>query len=435
MKKLAVIGTGYVGLVSGTCFAEIGNEVTCCDIDEQKINNLKNGIIPIFEPGLEELVTKNVEQGKLSFTNDVAGAMKKADIIYIAVGTPMAENGEANLKYVDAVAKTIGENLNSYKVVVNKSTVPIGTGKRVFNIIKDSSGGKQEFDVVSNPEFLREGSAIADTMNMERAVIGATSEKAASLIEELHQPFGTTIIKSDLESAEMIKYASNAFLATKISFINDIANICEKVCADVTKVAEGMGLDSRIGSKFLKAGIGYGGSCFPKDTSALLHIAHSVGYNFKLIEAVIETNNYQKHRVTEKIQDIFGDLKGRTFAILGLAFKPNTDDMRDAPSLEIIPDLVRQGAEIKAFEPIAKQEAFKHFGDTVNYVDDIYETLDGAEACIILTDIPEVFDLDLEKAKNKLGNPIIIDGRNCFSLEQMKELEYIYHSIGRPTVL
>lgn len=434
MKKLAVIGTGYVGLVSGTCFAEIGNEVTCCDIDEQKINSLKNGVIPIFEPGLEELVKQNVKQGKLHFTNDVARAMKEADIIYIAVGTPMAENGEANLQYVDAVAKTIGENLNSYKVVVNKSTVPVGTGKRVYNIIKEVSGEAQEFDVVSNPEFLREGSAIADTMNMERAVIGATSEKAASIIADLHGPFNTTIIKSDLESAEMIKYASNAFLATKISFINDIANICEKVGADVTKVAEGMGLDSRIGSKFLKAGIGYGGSCFPKDTSALLHIAQSVGYDFKLIEAVINTNDYQKHKVTKKVQEVFGEVKGRKFAIIGLAFKPNTDDMRDAPSLEIIPDLVGQGATVKAFEPIAKQEAFKHFGDTIEYVDDIYETLNNVDACIVLTDIPEVFELNLKKAKEVMCNPIMIDGRNCFSLDQMKELGYIYHSIGRPTV-
>ncbi|MGD6778611.1 UDP-glucose 6-dehydrogenase TuaD [Sutcliffiella horikoshii] len=434
MKKLAVIGTGYVGLVSGTCFAEIGNAVTCCDIDEQKINNLKNGVIPIFEPGLEALVKKNVKEGKLHFTNDVALAMKQADIIYIAVGTPMAENGEANLQYVDAVANTIGENLNSYKVVVNKSTVPVGTGKRVYNIIKEVSGGAQEFDVVSNPEFLREGSAITDTMNMERAVIGATSEKAASIIEDLHKPFDTTIIKSDLESAEMIKYASNAFLATKISFINDIANICEKVGADVTKVAEGMGLDSRIGSKFLKAGIGYGGSCFPKDTSALLHIAHSVGYDFKLIEAVINTNDFQKHQVTQKVQGVFGEVKGRTFGIIGLAFKPNTDDMRDAPSLKIIPDLVGLGANVKAFEPIAKQEAFKHFGDTIQYVDDIYETLNDVDACIVLTDIPEVFELDLRDAKKVMRNPIIIDGRNCFSLEQMKELGYIYHSIGRPPV-
>ncbi|MEA3320539.1 MAG: UDP-glucose/GDP-mannose dehydrogenase family protein [Bacillota bacterium] len=434
MKRIAVMGTGYVGLVSGTCFAEIGNRVICCDIDEQKINNLKNGIIPIYEPGLEDLVKQNAAKGNLSFTTDIAAAIQDSDIVYIAVGTPMAETGEANLSYVDAVAKTIGENLNSYKVVVNKSTVPVGTGKRVYNIIQEVSGGKQEFDVVSNPEFLREGSAIEDTMNMERAVIGASSEKAAGIIEELHAPFNTIILKSDLESAEMIKYASNAFLATKISFINDIANICEEIGADVTKVAEGMGLDSRIGKKFLNAGIGYGGSCFPKDTSALLHIASSVGYDFKLIRAVMETNDIQKSKVVKKIKDVFGDIEGKTFAILGLAFKPNTDDMRDAPSLEIIPELLNNGAKIKAFDAIAIDEAKKHFGDTIDYYDNIYEALSGADACIIVTDSAEVKELDLTKVKECLENPIVIDGRNIFDLNEAKKHSLIYHSIGRPIV-
>ncbi|WP_346775384.1 UDP-glucose/GDP-mannose dehydrogenase family protein [Bacillus sp. RO2] len=434
MKRIAVMGTGYVGLVSGTCFAEIGNRVICCDIDEQKINNLKNGIIPIYEPGLEDLVKQNAAKGNLSFTTDIGAAIQDSDIVYIAVGTPMAETGEANLSYVDAVAKTIGENLNSYKVVVNKSTVPVGTGKRVYNIIQEVSGGNQEFDVVSNPEFLREGSAIEDTMNMERAVIGASSEKAAGIIEELHAPFNTIILKSDLESAEMIKYASNAFLATKISFINDIANICEEIGADVTKVAEGMGLDSRIGKKFLNAGIGYGGSCFPKDTSALLHIASSVGYDFKLIRAVMETNDIQKSKVVKKIKDVFGDIEGKNFAILGLAFKPNTDDMRDAPSLEIIPELLNNGAKIKAFDAIAIDEAKKHFGDTIDYYDNIYEALSGADACIIVTDSAEVKELDLTKVKECLENPIVIDGRNIFDLNEAKKHSLIYHSIGRPIV-
>ncbi|WP_404347860.1 UDP-glucose/GDP-mannose dehydrogenase family protein [Sutcliffiella horikoshii] len=434
MKRIAVMGTGYVGLVSGTCFAEIGNRVICCDIDEQKITNLKKGIIPIYEPGLEDLVKQNAAKGNLSFTTDIATAIQESDIVYIAVGTPMAETGEANLSYVDAVAKTIGENLNSYKVIVNKSTVPVGTGKRVYNIIKEVSGGNQEFDVVSNPEFLREGSAIEDTMNMERAVIGASSEKAAGIIEELHAPFHTIILKSDLESAEMIKYASNAFLATKISFINDIANICEEIGADVTKVAEGMGLDSRIGKKFLNAGIGYGGSCFPKDTSALLHIASSVGYDFKLIRAVMETNDIQKSKVVKKIIDVFGNIEDKTFAVLGLAFKPNTDDMRDAPSLEIIPELLSKGAKVKAFDSIAINEAKKHFGDTIEYFDNVYEALSGADACIIVTDSAEVKELDLTKVKECLENPIVIDGRNIFDLNEAKKHSLIYHSIGRPIV-
>lgn len=434
MKKLAVIGTGYVGLVSGTCFAEIGNNVTCCDINEEKINNLQNGGIPIYEPGLEELVKRNVQEGRLSFTHQIPKAMQEADIIYIAVGTPMADTGEADLKYVDAVANTIGENLNGYKVIVNKSTVPVGTGQRVYNIIKEVSGGEQEFDVVSNPEFLREGTAIDDTMNMERAVIGATSDKAASIIEELHAPFDTVILKCDVESAEMIKYASNSFLATKISFINDIANICERVGADVTKVAEGMGLDSRIGRKFLNAGIGYGGSCFPKDTSALLHIAQSVGYDFELIKSVIKTNEYQKNIIVKKVEDIFGDITDKTVAVLGLAFKPNTDDMRDAPSLEIVPELLKRNARIKAFEPIAYHEAYKHFGDTIEYYEDVYAALDNADFCIIVTENLQVKQLDLGKVKSHLNMPVIIDGRNCFTLEEMKKQAIIYHSIGRPVV-
>lgn len=434
MKKLAVIGTGYVGLVSGTCFAEIGNHVVCCDIDERKIDALNHGEIPIYEPGLKELVAKNVQEERLSFTTEIAKAIQASEVIYIAVGTPMAEDGSADLKYVDAVAKTIGENLNDYKVIVNKSTVPIGTGKRVYDIIANASNGVVSFDVVSNPEFLREGSAISDTMNMERAVIGATSEKAASIIEELHKPFKTTVVKSNVETAEMIKYAANAFLATKISFINDIATICEQVGADVTKVAEGMGLDSRIGRKFLNAGIGYGGSCFPKDTSALIHIADTVGFDFKLLKAVSETNDRQKNAVIKKLVSIFGELADLNVAVLGLAFKPNTDDMRDAPSLEVVPALTKRGATVKAFDPIAIEEARKHFGETIEYSEDIHEVLDGADVCLILTDHPEVKDLDLNKVKLQMNHPIMIDGRNCFKLETMRDASFIYHSIGRPTV-
>ncbi|ADP34056.1 UDP-glucose 6-dehydrogenase TuaD [Bacillus atrophaeus] len=434
MKKIAVIGTGYVGLVSGTCFAEIGNKVVCCDIDESKIRSLKNGVIPIYEPGLADLVEKNVQEQRLSFTNEIPSAVKEADIIYIAVGTPMSKTGEADLTYVKAAAKTIGEHLNGYKVIVNKSTVPVGTGKLVHSIIQKASKGKCPFDVVSNPEFLREGSAIHDTMNMERAVIGATSNKAASIIEDLHQPFHTPIVKTNLESAEMIKYAANAFLATKISFINDIANICERVGADVSKVSDGVGLDSRIGRKFLKAGIGFGGSCFPKDTTALLQIAKSAGYPFKLIEAVIETNEKQRVHIVDKLLNVMGDLKGRTISVLGLAFKPHTNDVRSAPALDVIPLLQQLGACVKAYDPIAIPEASSILGEQIEYSTNLYDAISDTDACLILTDWPEVKEMELVKAKTLLKQPIIIDGRNLFSLEEMRAAGYIYHSIGRPSV-
>ncbi|MCM3618700.1 UDP-glucose/GDP-mannose dehydrogenase family protein [Sutcliffiella horikoshii] len=434
MKKIAVMGTGYVGLVSGTCFAEVGHQVICCDIDETKINKLLTGEIPIYEPGLEEVVKRNIEEKRLTFTTDIPSAIRDSEVIYIGVGTPMAPSGEADLTYVKNVAKTIGENLNGYKVVVNKSTVPVGTGKLVASIIKENLNEEIDFDVVSNPEFLREGSALYDTMNMERAVIGASSEKAATIIKEIHEPFNTTIISTNVESAEMIKYASNAFLATKISFINDIANICEKVGADVTKVAEGMGLDTRIGAKFLQAGIGYGGSCFPKDTQALVHIAEQVDYDFKLIKAVIETNQQQKMQVVKKLKEIFPSLAGKKIAVLGLAFKPNTDDMRDAPSLDIIPALLELGAEIKAFDPIAVEEAKHHFADRISYSTDLHSTIEGTDVAVILTDWKEVMEMDLNKVKQQLNNPILIDGRNCFDLSYAEEAGLIYHSIGRPQV-
>lgn len=434
LKRIAVIGTGYVGLVSGTCFAEVGNSVVCCDIDAEKIRGLSAGVMPIYENGLKELVDKNVNENRLFFSTDIPKAIEEAEIIYIAVGTPMSETGEADLTFVKSVAEMIGKHLNGYKVIVNKSTVPVGTGKLVQAIIERNSKGEFPFDVVSNPEFLREGTAIYDTMNMERAVIGATSEKAAAIIEELHTPFQTKIVKSNLESAEMIKYAANAFLATKISFINDIANICERVGADVSKVSEGVGLDSRIGSKFLKAGIGFGGSCFPKDTMALLQIAKSVGYPFKLIEAVIETNQKQRAHIVQKLLDVFGDLNGMTISVLGLAFKPNTNDMRSAPSLDVIPMLRSLGAKVKAFDPIAVPEAEKLLGDQAVYSEDLYETIQDTDACVILTEWPEVQNMDIAKLKSALKNPVLIDGRNIFEIEQMRNEGMIYHSIGRPEV-
>ncbi|CAM3697224.1 UDP-glucose 6-dehydrogenase TuaD [Marinicrinis lubricantis] len=435
MKKITVIGTGYVGLVSGTSFADIGNEVICCDIDSNKIEKLKQGFIPIYEPGLEEVVKKNTQLGRLSFTTDIPGAIRSSDIIYIAVGTPMSVTGAADLRFVTEAAKTIGQHLNDYKVVVNKSTVPVGTGKLVQRMIQSHlSNPHVTFDVVSNPEFLREGSALKDCMNMERAVIGATSEKAASIIAELHKPFNTEIVITTLESAEMIKYASNAFLATKISFINAVANICERVGADVTEVSRGMGLDSRIGSRFLNAGIGYGGSCFPKDTHALVHIAESAGYDFHLMKSVIRTNDQQRLVVVDKVKEVLGSLRGRTIAVLGLAFKPNTDDMRDAPSLQIIPALLREGAKIKAYDPIAAKEAVVHFGDQIEYVEEPYDTILNADAALILTEWEQVVSMDPKQMRKLMNMPVVIDGRNIFSPKTMQENGFIYHSIGRPPI-
>jgi UDPglucose 6-dehydrogenase len=432
MQKIAVMGTGYVGLVSGTCFAEIGNSVICCDVDQTKIDKLIQGIIPIYEPGLEALVTQNVEAGRLRFTTDVASAIRECDIIYIAVGTPMSITGAADMRYVSEVAKTIGANLNGYKIIVNKSTVPVGTGRLVQRIIQQHlHDASLTFDVVSNPEFLREGSAISDCMNMERAVIGATSNHAAAVIKALHEPFKTKIFITDLESAEMIKYASNAFLATKISFINAVANLSEQLGADVTQVAEGMGMDSRIGDKFLKAGIGYGGSCFPKDTHAIVHMAESVGYDFQLMKAVIETNERQKLIVVHKLEAVLGPLRELRVAVLGLAFKPNTNDMRDAPSIPIIQLLLAKGAKVQAFDPIAEEEAQLVFADKINYAKQAMDALSDVDAVLVLTEWQEVTDLDWTAAREVMKSPVVIDGRNCLNPATMRELGFVYHSIGR----
>jgi UDPglucose 6-dehydrogenase len=434
MKKIAVIGTGYVGLVSGTCFADSGNQVTCCDIDQLKINELVQGIMPIYEPGLKELVQKNVRKGTLNFSANISQEIQEAEVILIAVGTPMTSSGKADLTYVKQVAKSIGENLNGYKVIVTKSTVPVGTGKLIESVIEKYSIANHPFDVVSNPEFLREGTAIKDTMNMERAVIGTTSEKAFQIIEEMHQPFTSNIVKTSLETAEIIKYAANAFLATKISFINDIANICERVGADVTKVSEGIGLDSRIGNKFLQAGVGFGGSCFPKDTAALLHIAEDSGYDFKLIKAVIETNEGQRVQLVKKLIQALGSLHGKTISVLGLAFKPDTDDIRSSPALDIIPYLSEQGAIVKAYDPIAIVEAKKQIGYQCTYTEDIYEAINDTDACLILTDWKDVKSLDLPLVKQIMKQPLIVDGRNLFDLERMNHLGFTYLSVGRPAI-
>ncbi|QHT61910.1 UDP-glucose/GDP-mannose dehydrogenase family protein [Paenibacillus lycopersici] len=435
MKKITVIGTGYVGLVSGACFSEIGNRVICCDVDARKIDMLKKGGIPIYEPGLDALVAKNAERGNLLFTTEVGEAIEASDIIYIAVGTPMSETGEADMRYVMSAAKKIGEHLNGYKIIVNKSTVPVGTGELVREVVQANKRNPwTQFDVVSNPEFLREGSAINDCMNMDRAVIGSDSEAARETIAELHAPFRTRIFKTDLESAEMIKYAANTFLATKISFINAIANICERVGANVTDVAEGMGLDSRIGSKFLQAGIGYGGSCFPKDTYALAHISDKAGYDFELLKSVIRTNQRQRLIILDKLRSTLGSLAGKQIAVLGLAFKPDTDDMRYAPALTIIPELLKQGAIVTAFDPIATETAKRELPEGVHYCESLEQAVTGADVCVVLTEWQDVRQMDLALLKKRMRHPLIIDGRNCFPLSAMQEQGIQYHSIGRRSV-
>lgn len=431
--NLCVIGTGYVGLVSGVCFSDIGNKVTCIDLDEIKIENLKQGKIPIYEPGLEGLVLKNQKENRLSFSTDLKAGMKDADVVLIAVGTPPKENGEADLKFIDAVAKSIGENLDSYKIIVTKSTVPVGTGKRIKQIIMESAG-HENFDVASNPEFLREGSAILDTMNMERAVIGVESEKAGKILSDLHKPFNTSVVLTDLETSEMIKYASNAFLATKISFINEIANLCELIGADVTKVAEGMGFDNRIGPAFLQAGIGYGGSCFPKDTSALVKIAEKAGYDFKIVKDVEKVNKEQRFKIIDKLQNVFNhQLSGRKIAVLGLSFKPNTDDMRDAPAVDLIPIMQQEGADVFAYDPVASENA-KKLIPSLNATENVEDALKDADAVVILTDWKEFKELNWKKVSDIVKNKIIIDGRNIFDLSIMEELGYHYISVGRKIV-
>ncbi len=437
MIKITIIGTGYVGLVSGACFAEIGHQVICTDVDERKIQMLNNGTIPIYEPGLQELVAQNVERGRLLFTSDVPSAIEQSDVLYIAVGTPMSATGEADLTYVRAVAERIGQSINAPKVVVNKSTVPVGTGKMVRDIIRPYAGKKNiGFEVVSNPEFLREGTAIKDFFQMERVVIGTQSPDAAAVIKEIHAPLNTVTVETDIETAEMIKYASNAFLAMKISFINNISNLCEKVGANVLDLSYGMGLDSRIGSKFLNAGIGFGGSCFPKDTEALLAISRSVDYDFKLIESVIQTNKNQPLQFVDKIEQVLESVADKKIAVLGLAFKPGTDDMRSAPSIPIITELTRRGAAVRAFDPVALANAKSYLNDVTNieYFEKLYETVKDCDACVILTEWPEVVAVDLERLRAALKQPIIVDGRNVFDLSVMKEHGFVYCSMGRPHV-
>jgi len=429
--NICVIGTGYVGLVTGVVFADLGNDVVCVDKLVAKVDGLNKGIMPIYEPGLEEMVARNVADGRLKFTTDLAESVSKSEIIFIAVGTPPREDGSTDLAYVEDAAKGIARALNSYKVIVNKSTVPVGTGNFVREVIETNKRRSVDFDVVSNPEFLREGSAITDTLVPDRIVIGAPNRIVAMRLLELYAPLERPMIITDVASAEMIKYASNAFLATKISFANAIANICEAAGADVNQVVKGMGLDNRIGQAFLSAGIGYGGSCFPKDTRSLLHTAQSYGYEFPLLDATIATNEDQPKRFIKKIHAVMGEnLKGKTVGVLGLAFKPNTDDMREAKSLDIIGDLLETGAKVRAYDPIAIENTRSTFPD-ITYCGNAYEVAAGADALIVVTEWNEFKLLNMERLKSVMADPIIFDGRNIYNTDRMRQLGFQYFAVGR----
>ena len=431
--KIAVVGTGYVGLVSGTCFAETGNHVTCIDIDASKVNKLASGEITIYEPGLEKIFLRNLKEHRLSFTTDLKKGIEDAVIIFLALPTPPGENGSADLKYVLGVATELGKILTDYKVIVDKSTVPVGTADKVHAAI--AANYKGEFDVVSNPEFLREGVAVDDFMKPDRVVIGTTSERARKLMGDLYAPYvrqGNPVIFMDEKSAELTKYAANSFLATKISFMNEIAQLCEKLGADVDMVRRGIGSDDRIGKRFLFPGIGYGGSCFPKDVQALIKSAEEVNYEFKILKSVEDVNENQKLHLIPKIKSYFNnDLKGKHFALWGLAFKPNTDDIREAPALYLIDALAEAGATVTAFDPEAMGNVKRLIGDKISYADNQYDALKKADALIIATEWNEFRTPDFELMESKLANKVIFDGRNLFEVKQIRERGYHYISIGR----
>ncbi|MDP5171091.1 MAG: UDP-glucose/GDP-mannose dehydrogenase family protein [Bacteroidia bacterium] len=435
--KVAVVGTGYVGLVTGTCFAEAGNDVLCVDNNQEKLAMLRAGKVPIYEPGLETLFERNTKEGRLNFTDSLAEGIKFADIIFLALPTPPTENGSADLKYVLGVAHEIGQLITDYRVVVNKSTVPVGTADKVREAI--ASQTDVEFDVVSNPEFLREGFAVEDFMKPERIVIGSRSERATEMMKRLYKAFvmsGNPIIFMDERSAEVTKYAANSFLATKISFMNEMANLCELVGADVDHVRKGMGSDSRIGKRFLFPGVGYGGSCFPKDVSALYKTSQEYNYDFKILNSVMDVNELQKEVLVDKIVASYGtDLSGKTFAMWGLAFKPNTDDIREAPALVIIKRLTDMGAKVKAYDPEAMEAVQKYTDLELEYADNMYDATVGADALIIVTEWNEFRSPDFERIKLGLKGSIIFDGRNVYDLESMENQKFTYHSIGRKSIV
>jgi len=433
MKKIAMIGVGYVGLVSGTGLADFGNEVVCADIDEKKIDMLNNGQLPIYEPGLLELVEKNVDKGRLKFTTDVESAIRKSEVIFIAVPTPPMDDGEVDLSYVFDVVDRIASAINEFKVVVTKSTVPVGTGDEIKKRLLEKGVDRKLFEVVSNPEFLREGSAVNDFMRPDRVVIGTESEKALGIMRDIYRPLyliETPIVATDIRTAEMIKYASNAFLATKISFINEIANICERVGADVQVVAKAMGLDGRISSKFLHAGPGFGGSCFPKDTLALTKIAEKAGIKAQIVEAVIDVNKKQRQRILEKLLKFVPKLKGKTIGLLGLSFKPNTDDIRESPAIYIIKGILERGGKVKAYDPEAMDEMRKLFPQ-VTYVSTSYDALKDVDAMIILTEWNEFRNMDLDFIKSVMKKPIIVDARNIYDPAAVLKKGFLYECVGR----
>lgn len=436
--KIAIVGTGYVGLVTGTCFAEMGVEVFCVDIDRQKIENLRNGVVPIYEPGLEEMVIRNYEVGRLHFTTDLTEVLDQVEIVFSAVGTPPDEDGSADLKYVLDVARTIGRAMNKYLLVVTKSTVPVGTARRIRQTIADEldrRGVTIDFDIASNPEFLKEGAAVKDFMHPDRIVVGVESDRARRLMEKLYHPFmlnNFRIIYMDIPSAEMTKYAANAMLATRISFMNDMANLCEIIGADVNMVRKGIGADTRIGSSFLYAGCGYGGSCFPKDVKALISTAAEHGYPMRILKAVEDVNEEQKTILFRKLSAHFGgDLQGRKVAMWGLAFKPETDDMREAPSLVLIDRLLEAGCQITAYDPVAIPEARRRIGDRIVYAKNIYETVEGADVLMVVTEWKEFRLPAWARIRSLMKTPLILDGRNIYNIAEIEEAGFTYHCIGR----
>ncbi len=431
--KLSVIGTGYVGLVAGTCFAESGNDVICVDIDAEKVERLRRGECPIYEPGLTDHLKKNTAEKRLTFTTDLGEAVRGTEVILLALPTPQSEDGSADLQHVLGVARQVGRLMNGYKIIVNKSTVPVGTADRVREVVDAET--KHEFDVVSNPEFLKEGAAVNDFMKPERVVIGTRSQRALEVMQDLYAPFvrtGNPLIVMDERSAEMTKYASNSFLATKITFMNEIAGLCEQVGADIDMIRRGMGSDARIGSQFLFAGIGYGGSCFPKDVAALIKTSEDRGHPLQVLKAVDEANRRQKGRIVEKVRKHFhGELKGRTFAIWGLSFKPNTDDTREAPSLTVIDLLLKEGSVLRVFDPEAMEEMKRRIGSSVTYAAGNYDALQGAEALLVLTEWNEFRRPDFDRMKTLLKAPVIFDGRNIYDPRIMREKGFTYYGIGR----
>ena len=434
MPDVCMVGTGYVGLVSGACLADFGNGVICVDIDSERIENIKNGRMPIYEPGLKELVKRNIEAGRLFFTTDLADAVRKSEVIFSAVGTPMNKDGSANLSAVYQVAKDIALHMDKYKVFVQKSTVPVGTSEKVKNIIRKYLVSDIPFDTISNPEFLREGSAIEDFMRPDRVVIGVDSKRAREIMREIYRPLyllETPIVFTSVRTSELIKYASNAFLAVKISFINEIADLCEKLGTDVNDVARAMGFDRRIGPKFLHAGIGYGGSCLPKDVSAIIHTAKELGVELKIINGASDVNDSRVDRLIEKMKFEISDFSGKVIALLGLSFKPNTDDLRHAPSLKFIDRLLEEGARVKVYDPIAIDNTKKIYGSSIEYFDDSYLAMEGAEALVIMTEWNEFRVLELEKVKKLLKGDLIFDCRNIYEKKKIEARGFRYHSFGR----